>query len=324
MADDPYETLGVARDADAAAIRNAYRKLAKKNHPDLNPGDSAAEERFKRISGANALLSDEGLRARYDRGEIDGAGDPRAPAHPRYRDFAEGMAAHGGASGGAPGGGAWQTSGQRAGGWTPDEWGDIFGGMFGERGAGGAGSAAGPRRGHDEHYALAVAFLDAATGATTRLALPDGRTLDVRVPPGIDEGQTLRLRGQGGAGWNGGPAGDALITVHVTPHALFRREGRDIHLDLPITLREAVLGAKVPVPTPAGTVNMTIPPNTESGRQLRLRGRGVAAAGGAEAGDLYVALQIAATEADPALAAFLRGWTPAVPVDPRAALGGEA
>ncbi len=312
MADDPYEILGVARDADQAAIRTAYRKLAKKNHPDLNPGDAAAEERFKRISTANALLSDEEQRARYDRGEFDGAGDPRAPEHPRYRDFAEG--------GAATGGGEWQTSGQRAGGWTPDEWGDILGGMFRERGAGAPGGG-GARRGHDERYTLAVSFLDTVGGATTRLTLPDGRTLDVRVPPGIDEGHTLRLRGQGGAGWNNGPAGDALITVHVTPHPFFRREGRDVHLDLPITLREAVLGAKIPVPTPAGTVNMTMPPNTESGRQLRLRGRGVAANGGAEAGDLYVTLRIAATEADPALAEFLRGWTPASPVDPRHDLG---
>ena len=319
MADDPYEILGVARDADQAAIRSAYRKLAKKNHPDLNPGDTAAEERFKRISGANALLSDDEQRARFDRGEIDGAGDPRAPEHPRYRDFAEGMAA----GGAGPGGGEWQTSGQRAGGWTQDDWGDIFGGMFRERGASAAGGG-GPRRGHDEQYSLAVAFLDTVNGATTRLTLPDGRTLDVKVPPGIDEGQTLRLRGQGGAGWNGGPAGDALITVHTTPHAVFRREGRDIHLALPITLREAVLGAKVPVATPAGTVSMTIPANTESGRQLRLRGRGVAAHGTAAAGDLYVTLQIAATEADPALAEFLQGWTPAHPADPRRDLGGDA
>lgn len=316
MADDPYETLGVAREADQAAIRSAYRKLAKQNHPDLNPGDAAAEARFKRISAANALLSDEAQRARFDRGEIDGAGDPRAPEHPRYRDFADGMAAQGA----GPGPGAWQTSGQRAGGWTPDEWGDILGGMFRDRGGAGTGGG-GPRRGHDEQYSLAVAFLDAALGATTRLALPDGRTLDVKVPPGIEEGQTLRLRGQGGAGWNGGPAGDALISVHIEPHPLFRREGRDIHLTLPITLREAVLGAKIPVATPAGSVNMTVPPNTESGRQLRLRGRGVAAA---TPGDLYVTLQIAATEADPALTEFLRGWNPASPVDPRRELGGAA
>ncbi len=322
MAEDPYEILGVPRDADADAIRKAYRQLAKKNHPDLNPGDAAAEARFKRISSANALLSDPDTRAKYDRGEIDGAGDPRAPEHPRYRDFADGMEP----AGAGAGRGGWQTSGQPAGGWSPDEWGDIFGGMFTEaRAGGGAGRAAGgPRRGHDEHYTLAVSTLDAINGATTRLTLPDGRTLDVRVPPGIDDGQILRLRGQGAAGWNGGPAGDALITVHITPHPLFRREGRDVHLALPITLREAVLGGKVAVPTPAGTVNMTIPANTETGRQLRLRGRGVAASGGAEAGDLYVTLQIAATEADPALTEFLRGWTPANPVEPRRELGGGA
>ena len=307
---DPYEILGLARDVDAAAIRGAYRKLAKRHHPDLNPGDAEAAERFKRIAGANALLSDPEQRARFDRGEIDGAGDPRAP-EPRYRDFAEGAR------------GAAETSGHPAGGWNRAEWGDIFGDLFGEAGAG-AGARAGaaiPRRGRDEHYTLAVRFLDAVRGATNRLTLPDGRVLDVRVPAGTDENGVLRLRGRGGAGANGGASGDALIAVHIRPHPFFRREGRDIHLDLPVTLREAVGGAKVPVPTPGGVVNLAVPAGSESGRQLRLKGRGVAAAGGdAGAGDLFVTLRIAATEADPALAAFLAGWTPVAPVDPRRGL----
>lgn len=311
--DDPYEILGVPRDADAAAIRRAYRKLAKQNHPDLHPGDKAAEERFKRISAANALLSDEEQRGRYDRGEIDASGAPRAPEPPRYRDFAEG----------AEGSRYQRSSGRPAGGWTAADWGDIFGDMFGGAGPGGGGGAGGspgggiPLRGHDEHYALSVAFLDAVRGATRRLTLPDGRTLDVRVPPGLADGQVLRLRGKGAPGWNGGPDGDALIAVTVEPHPFFRREGSDLHLDLPVTLREAVLGAKVPVPTPGGTVTMTIPAHAETGRQLRLRGRGVPHATGGGAGDLYVTLRIAATEADEALERFLRDWTPSHPVNPR-------
>jgi DnaJ-class molecular chaperone len=172
-------------------------------------------------------------------------------------------------------------------------------------------------RGRDELYGLEVAFLDAVQGATRRLTLPDGRTLDVRIPSGSEDGQTLRLRGQGGPGLNGGPAGDALIEIHVAPHPYLRREGNDIRLDLPVTLKEAVLGAKVPVPTPGGTVSLTIPVGSDTGRQLRLRGRGVPAHAGQAAGDLYVTLRVQIGAPDPALEAFLRDWTPEHPADPR-------
>ncbi len=321
MADDPYTTLGVARDADADAIRKAYRTLARKHHPDLNPGDKAAEERFKAVSAANDLLSDKEKRARYDLGEIDETGQerhqPRGPGpgeqgrQRRYRDYAESDA---GRRYGAAGAGA------GAAGWGEEDLGDIFGEFFRH----GGGAASGPARGRDETYALDVAFVDTIAGATRRLTLPDGRTLDVRIPPGIEDGTTLRLRGRGGAGREGGPDGDALIEIRVLPHALFRRVGRDVHLDLPVTLKEAVLGSKVPVPTPSGTVSLSVPPDSDTGRQLRLRGKGVAAHGGHPAGDLYVTLRLHVGAVDDSLRDFLRGWTPPAGVDPRADLEGAA
>lgn len=308
MADDPYQTLGVARDATAEQIRRAYRRLAKKYHPDLNPGDKAAEERFKAISQANELLSDPERRARFDRGEIDASGQERPPPGPPpgWRDFAEGAA---GARYAHAGGNTFQE----------EDLSDLFGGLFGAR----RGGPEPRRRGRDELYSLDIGFLDAVRGATRRLTLPDGRTLDVGIPPGSDDGQTLRLRGQGGTGRNGGPAGDALIEIHVAPHPHYVRDGDDIRLDLPVTLKEAVLGAKVPVPTPGGTVNLTIPPGSDTGRQLRLRGRGVPAHAGRHAGDLYVTLRVQLGAPDPALEAFLRGWTPAHETNPRHELEGE-
>ncbi len=251
MAEDPYKVLGVARDATPDQIRRAYRRLAKQLHPDLNPGDKAAEERFKAVSAANEILSDPERRGRYDRGEIDASGNERA-ARPRpppgWRGFAEGAE------------GARYAHATTEGGAFTEDLNDLFGQFFRARGgAAGAGGAEVRMRGRDELYGLEVAFLDAVQGATRRLTLPDGRTLDVRIPPGSEDGQTLRLRGQGGPGFNGGPAGDALIEIHVAPHPNFRRDGNDIRLDLPVTLSEAVLGGKVPVPTPGGTVNLTVP-----------------------------------------------------------------
>ncbi len=322
MADDPYTTLGVARDADPEAIRKAYRNLARKHHPDLNPGDKAAEERFKAIAGANDLLSDKEKRARYDRGEIDASGQerhqPRGPGpsqqsqQRRYRDYAESDA---GGRYGASG-----SAGAGASGWNEENFGDIFGEYFRHAG----GTATGPARGRDEMYALDVAFVDTVTGATRRLTLPDGRTLDVRIPPGIEDGTTLRLRGRGAEGRDGGPDGDALIEIRVLPDAAFRRVGRDIHLDLPVTLKQAVLGAKVPVPTPSGTVALSVPANSDTGRQLRLRGKGVAAHGGHPAGDLYVTLRLSVGPVDDSLRDFLRGWTPSASRDASDDAEGEA
>ena len=242
MADDPYTLLGIPRTATEKQVRSAFLKLAKTSHPDVNPGDKKAEERFKAISSAHDLLSDPVKRARFDRGELDAAGQEVPPRG--YRPN----------SGAQPGG----------------DMEDILAGIFGGQSRGGR---AGPRRGADQRYTLVVSFLDAACGAKQRLALPTGGTLDVQVPPGMESGQTLRLRGKGVSGIAGGPAGDALIEVTVSPHPFFRRDGQDIHLDLPISLNEAVLGGRVPVPTVAGTVTMSIPPGSDSGTKLRLRAR---------------------------------------------------
>ncbi len=293
---DPYQTLGVAKDASADDIRRAYRTLAKKHHPDLNPGSKAAEAKFKDISGANDLLSDPDKRARFDRGEIDAAGDPK-PEPPSYRRYADAGA---GARYGAADAGM----------------GDIFADLFAQSHE----RNTRPMRGRDAAYTLPVEFKDAITGVQRRITLPDGRSLEVRVPPGMEDGQTLRLRGQGGDGANGGPAGDALIEVRVAPHPVFRREGDDVHLDLPVTVKEAVMGGRVTVPTVTGSVAMTVPRRSDTGTVLRLRGRGVPAHGDRPAGDQLVKLKLVLPDADDALEALLRQWAPADAVDPRQGL----
>ncbi len=312
MADDPYQLLGVAKDASAEDIRKAYRKLAKQFHPDLNPGNKTAEEKFKAVSAANELLSDADKRARYDRGEIDESGAEKAPPRSSYRQYAEaGPGQRYSYSSGAEGFGG------------GENFEDMFSTIFTNR-SGGMGGDTGPRRGQDAHYQLQAEFLDAVTGATRRLTLPDGQTLDVKIPPGTSDGDTLRLRGRGNPGRNGGPAGDALIEIGVAPHAFFRRDGQDIRLDLPVTVREAVLGGKVTVPTPTGPVAMTLQPGSDTGTELRLRGRGVPAHGSREAGNLYVKLQVVIGQPDQALQDFLRGWQPEHDADPRAAMAGGA
>ncbi|HYZ62068.1 MAG TPA: J domain-containing protein [Acetobacteraceae bacterium] len=292
MAKDPYETLGVSRTASQDEIRNAFRKVAKKNHPDLNPGDKAAEERFKAANQANEILSDPERRAKFDRGEIDASGQER-PERAFYRDYA-----------GSDAGARYYTSGGAQ--FDPEDLGDIFGDFFAARGGGGGGTR--PRRGADRRYRLEVPFLAAVNGATERLSLPSGETLDVRIPPGVEDGQVLRLRGKGDPGRNGGPDGDALIEILIEPHPFFRRMGADLELDLPVTMAEAVLGAKVPVPTPRGEVTLTIPVHSDTGTRLRLRGRGVAEHGGRKAGDLYVTLRLVAGPTDPPLEQALREW----------------
>jgi len=292
MADDPYTTLGVARDASADDIRRAYRQLAKQHHPDLNPGNKAAEERFKAVSAANELLSDPEKRGKFDRGEIDASGQER-PEQRSYRSYADGAQ-----------GERYGRAGPQQETWQAEDFDDIFGDLFGARQAGGTA----PRRGRDAHYTLTIGFLDAVNGAAKRLTLPDGKTLDVKVPVGVEEAQTLRLRGQGGAGRNGGPAGDALIEIHIEDHKFFRRDGQNIRLDLPVTVTEAVLGGPIMVPTPGGRLKVTIPAHSDTGRELRLRGRGVPAHGGQAAGDLYVTLRVVIGPTDEALESFLRDW----------------
>ena len=301
MARNPYEVLGVGKDASEDEIRAAYRKLAKRFHPDLNPGNKEAEARFKEIAAANDILSDKDKRARFDRGEIDESGAER-PQYHRWHGFAEG-----------PGGEKYQ--GQ------PDIDIDDLEELFGQFGRARARGGAGIRlRGADHHFVLTVDFLDAVNGAKKRIELPD-RTLDVTVPEGVSDGQILRLKGQGGPGLGGGPAGDALIEIRVAPHPVFRRERDDVHVELPVALGEAVLGGRISVPTPTGPVTMTVPPHSNTGRVLRLRGKGVKRADGTY-GDEYVTLKIVLPDApDEELAKFLREWAPKHGYDPRRGMG---
>ncbi|MFT8551628.1 MAG: J domain-containing protein [Acetobacter okinawensis] len=298
---DPYSVLGIAKTASQDDIRKAYRKLAKKYHPDLNPGDKKAEEEFKALNQANDLLSDADKRARFDRGEIDASGQER---HPGF-----GGGGFGGGAGGFGGGfgGGFRPGGAGMGGFQEEDLNDLFGGMFG---GGARARRAGPRKGADRSFALNVSFLDAVNGATSRVNLPDGATLDVRIPPGMEDGKVLRLRGKGMPGVQGGPAGDALITVTVLPDATFTREGYDLRETLSVDLKTAVLGGPIMVPTPTGTVKMNVPAGSDTGTVLRLRGKGVQAHGGKEAGNLYVRLEVKVGKADPALEAFLKDWTP--------------
>ena len=300
--EDLYTTLGVPHDASQDAIRDAYRKLAKQYHPDLNPGNRKAEETFKAVSAANSILSDPEKRGKFDRGEIDASGQEQAPRE-TYRDHAESRS-----------GRRYSRTGPQPDGWSDENLGDIFNSIFGERRQTGGDTQ---KRGRDEHYGLSTTFLDAVNGATRRLTLPDDRTLDVKIPPGTADGQVLRLRGLGGPGRNGGSAGDALIEVHVAQHRHFRRDGQDIRLALPVTLSEAVLGGYIEVPTPGGPVQMRIPPHADSGTELKLRGRGVPAHDGLAAGDLYAELNVVLGAADEALEEFLRNWKPKNSIDPR-------
>jgi DnaJ-class molecular chaperone len=300
MAQTPYELLGVKPDASADEIRKAYRKLAKQFHPDINPGKPEAEARFKEISAAYDLLSDSGKRARYDRGEIDETGAERPPRG-YYRSQAEGAQ-----------GWRYQPEGEM----DLSDLEDLFAAYGsagrGRRGEAGAGFRA---RGADRHFTLTVDFVTAATGGKQRLSLAPEEWLDVTIPAGVEDGQVLRLRGKGGPGFGGGTSGDALIEVHVAAHPLFRRDGDNVLLELPVSLAEAVLGARVSVPTVTGPVTMTIPKGSDTGRQLRLRGKGIQKK---SPGDEIVTLKVfIGPSSDPELAAFLEKWAPQHPFDPR-------
>jgi DnaJ-class molecular chaperone len=296
---DPYDVLGVKKDASQDDIRKAYRKLAKQFHPDLHKGNKAMADRFKELSAANAIVGDPAQRARFDKGEIDANGQERSP-------FA-GRGGRGGGWGAGPGGpGGPGGFGQNGGfGFDAEE---IFADLFGR------GRKSRPRhgrmRGLDQRYALNVDFLEAAKGGVRRLTLPSGRTLDVAIPAGIESGQVVRLKGQGEKSPNDGEDGDALIEITVGTHAFFRREGSDIHLDLPITLAEAVKGGKIDVPTIDGSVAMSVPKGASSGQKLRLKGRGVLLAKLGARGDQYVTLQIKLPpEPDAELETFVERWS---------------
>lgn len=289
---DPYDVLGVAKGAEIKDVKKAYRTLARELHPDLHPGDSAAENRFKDVAAAYDFLSDADKKKRYDAGEIDASGTPKAE-RTFYRDYAE------------------QGPGTRYS--DPREFYrdldgmDFFSDLFGAR--------AGPRRGAprmaggDIRHTVEIDFLDAANGASRSVAMADGKRLRVSIPAGSEDGDVLRLKGQGQPGIGGGPAGDLLIELKVKPHPVFTRKGRDIHADLPITLAEAVLGAKVEVATIDGSVSLTVPKGSNTGSRLRVRGKGVPAAGGGARGDHYVELKVVLpAKPDPDLVRLVEDW----------------
>jgi DnaJ-class molecular chaperone len=326
---DPYDVLGVSKSATAAEIKGAFRKQAKKLHPDANKHDPKAASRFAELNAAYEILGEEDKRKAFDRGEIDAEGKPR------FQGF-EGFGAGGPGGFGREGSfetftwgpGGSRSGGGRAGGGSFGGFEDILREAFGGRGSprGGRGSAfeeddlgAGRGGGQDISAALTITLPEAAEGATRRLELPTGKEVDVKIPAGLADGQQIRLKGQGLAG-RGGRTGDLLITVTVAPHPLFKREGSDLRLDLPVALYEAVLGGKVRVPTLDGAVELAIPAGTNSGRTFRLKGKGFPAKGGA--GDLYATVRIMLPEtADADLEALMKTWREGKPYDPRKGMG---
>ena len=308
MAMDLYQRLGIARGASEAEIKKAYRSLAKQLHPDRNTDNPKAAERFSQVTSAYDLLSDADKRARYDRGEIDEDGNPKMPF---------GFGGAGPRGGARPGAGGRPNFEDAA---TADL-GDIFEGLFNRGGAGGGGFGGGarrppPQKGSDVGYRLSVPFADAARLADQRVTLAGGKSIDLKLPPGLEHGAKIRLAGQGDAGPAG--AGDAIITVEIAAHRFYRREGDDIRLDLPVTLGEAVLGGKVRVPTVEGTVALTVPKGSSSGKVLRLKGRGFSKKDGTR-GDQLVTLMLDAPAGDAALEAFVADWKGGG--NPRAGLG---
>jgi len=310
MADpDLYATLGVARTATPDEIRKAYRKLARKHHPDVNPGDRKAEERFKEISFAYEVLSDKDKRARYDEFGMQGLADGFDPAQAReYARWSQGARR-------SP---SFESFSSNA----DIDLEDLLGGLFG----GSARRPRGPARGADAEGEIEVDFLDAVRGGEVRVQVGGRGALRIKVPPGSETGTKIRLAGQGDSGAQGGPAGDLFLSLRVRPHPFFRREGSDLHLDLPVTIPELVHGASVEVPTPDGPVTMKIPAHSASGRVLRLRGKGAAKLGTSERGDIYVRLVAELPDpADPRLDAIAKELEPLYGGrDVRARLRGES
>lgn len=302
---DPYQVLGVGKTATQDEIRKVYRKLAKSLHPDLHPGDKAAEERFKDVSSAYSLLSDEPKRKRFDAGEIDAQGQER-PEHSFYRAHADG------------GAGMKYARGDFAG---FENLGDVFSDLFGGGGVGGQRRGGTfTARGADITYSLRAGFLEAANGAKKRITMPDGKVLDLNIPAGVKDRQTLRLKGQGQPGIGGGPAGDAYVEIVIESHAFFTRKDNDVHMTLPVTVQEALLGGKVEVPTVSGPVTLNIPKGSNTGSTLRLKGKGILDPASGQTGDQYVRLEVHLPDKpDPALEAFAKDW--AASYNPRRNLG---
>ena len=309
MAEDLYDILGVSRGATEDEIRSAFRKLAKASHPDVNPGNTGAAERFKKITAANDILSDPEKRRQYDAGEIDAKGDPRRPQWSR--------AGAGGARRSPFGARGFEGRAGAGAGFDDFSFSDIFSDVFGTASAGTRRDAQGfAGRGNDVRYSLEVDFLEAVQGAKKRVTLPDGGVLDLNVPEGVTDGQVLRLKGKGVSGSAGADAGDALIEIRVRPHPDFKREGDDILCELPVTIDEAVLGGRVEVPTPTGRVQLTLPKGTSSGKTFRLKGKGARGKGG-NFGDQLVTIRIVMPpEIDDSLSYFFSEWRQKHAYDP--------
>jgi DnaJ-class molecular chaperone len=310
MSDDLYEVLGVGRTATQDEIKKRYRTLAKELHPDLNPGKPDVEERFKRVSSAYAILSDPEQRGRYDRGEIDATGQER-PEQRFYREYAE------------------DPSATRF--YTHEGFGDeeslgaFFSDLFGGRGER-AGRREGMRmrvRGADVSYTLPISFLEAAKGAKKRVVVGGEHPIELTIPAGVRDRQTLRLKGQGMPGFEGGPSGDAYVEVHIQPHAFFERKDNDVHLELPVSLAEAVIGGRIQVPTIDGPVSMSVPKGSNTGTTLRLRGKGIVDQKSGQRGDQYVRLKVVLPKTpDAELEKLVEQWARSHPYDPRAEMEG--
>jgi DnaJ-class molecular chaperone len=298
---DPYETLGVTRSATDKEIKDAFKKLARKFHPDLHPGEKEAEMKFKDISAANDLLKDKEKRRRFDAGEIDASG-AEPPQERFYRDFADGPA---------------HTSHAAQDGFASNE--DLEEFLARAFAAGGRRPEGTFRaRGQDVSYALPIGLLEAANGAQRTITLPEGKTLQVTIPEGAEDRQMLRLKGQGMPGYGGGPAGDAYVELHIEPHPFFRRKDDNVHVDVPVTLKEAVLGGRIEAPTISGPVAVTVPKGSNTGTKLRLRNRGIRNRKTGQRGHQLITLKVVLPAAEePELAAFLETWHPKNPQDPR-------
>jgi DnaJ-class molecular chaperone len=294
MADNLYDILGVTRRASEEEIRRAFRKLAKEHHPDVNPGNLAAVERFKKITAANDILGDPEKRRQYDAGEIDAKGDPTGG---RWR----------------PQSGPGMRGRSQSGGFEDFGFSGVFSDVFGAaRTPGGPGARRDTRgfsgRGQDLRYSLEVDFLESISGARKRVTLPGGGALDLAVPEAVTDGQVLRLKGKGAPGPMGGEPGDALVEIKVKPHADFKRQGDDIMIELPITIDEAVLGGKIEVPTVTGRVQLTIPKGTSSGKTFRLKGKGVRRQAGTAGDELVTVRVVLPDEIDDSLSYFFSEW----------------
>lgn len=315
---DPYQILGVTKSATPEELKAAYRKLAKKLHPDLNPGKKEIEQKFKEVTAAYDLLSDPVTRAKFDRGEVDGMGNDRGFGGNRADPFAYAGAGRGGYS---SAGGARAGFGSNAdpfGSFSEDLFADLFG--VGRKRGPGAQEARPRAKGVDVTYALSIGFLDACVGTKQRVTLSSGKTVDVQIPPGTEDGAKLRLKGQGqGAA---GAAGDAIVAISVATHPYFSRKERDIYLETPVSLPEALLGAQIKVPTLDGPVAVKVPPGSNSGTLLRLKGRGIPAHGGRPVGDFFVRLRVVLPDGpQPALSEFVEKWAIKNAYDPREKLG---